>query len=134
MRKIVSATAVFTLVLAGALTASVAGAALPAAPYDFNGDGYADLAVGVPDEAGGGAVNVLYGSHDGITAAGDQYWTGQPGVKGVRAKGDKFGRAISSADFDRDGYADLAIGVPREPGAAAGSGVQSTCSTARPAG
>ena len=101
-------------------TASVAGAALPAAPYDFNGDGYADLAVGVPDEAGGGAVNVLYGSHDGITAAGDQYWTqDSPGVKGVRAKGDKFGRAISSADFDRDGYADLAIGVPREPGAGA---------------
>ena len=119
MRPILGAAAGVALLLASALaTGDVAGAVHPAAPHDFDGDGYADLAVGVPDEAGGGAVNVLYGSRAGITAAGDQYWTqDSPGVKGVRAKGDKFGRAIASADFDRDGYADLAIGVPREPGA-----------------
>ena len=42
-------------------------------PSDFNGDGYADLAVGVPLEKvgghfGAGAVNVLYGSGNGLTA------------------------------------------------------------------
>ena len=105
------------VVLAGALTApDAAGATVPAMPYDFDGNGYADLPVGVPGEGGGGVVNVLYGSRDGITAAGDQYWSqDSPGVKGVRQKGDRFGSAVASADFDRDGYADLAIGVPRDP-------------------
>lgn len=40
---------------------------------DFNGDGYADLAVGVPDEdingkANAGSVNILYGSSAGLSA------------------------------------------------------------------
>ncbi|HYU57407.1 MAG TPA: integrin alpha, partial [Actinomycetota bacterium] len=39
-------------------------------PADFNGDGYGDLAVGVPGEnigsvANAGAVNVIYGSPTG---------------------------------------------------------------------
>ncbi len=38
----------------------------PQTPTDFNGDWYADLAIGVPDEnigsvADAGAVNILYG-------------------------------------------------------------------------
>ena len=46
---------------------------------DFNNDGYDDLAIGVPHENIGGkdnagAVNVLYGSPDGITEEMDQYW------------------------------------------------------------
>lgn len=45
---------------------------------DYNGDGFADLAIGVPGEdpggvAGSGAVNVLYGSGTGLTAAGDHF-------------------------------------------------------------
>ncbi len=93
----------------------------PATPSDFNGDGYADLAIGVPSEAfgpgdgGAGAVNVLYGSRTGITAAGDQLWhQNVAGVKGRRATRDRFGAALASGDFDRDGYADLAIGAPRD--------------------
>jgi hypothetical protein len=44
---------------------------------DFNRDGFADLAVGVPYEDGGmvadaGAVNVLYGRSGGLSAAGNQ--------------------------------------------------------------
>jgi hypothetical protein len=40
---------------------------------DFNGDGFADLAIGVPEEDTGGAedagaVNVIYGSASGLTA------------------------------------------------------------------
>ncbi|MCP5013763.1 MAG: hypothetical protein GY938_00600, partial [Ketobacter sp.] len=44
-----------------------------AAAGDFNGDGFMDLATGVPNEAigsiaGAGAVNVIYGSASGLTA------------------------------------------------------------------
>ena len=101
---------------------STMAATIAADPSDFNGDGYVDLAIGVPGEDLGGrveagAVNVLYGSATGLTAAGDQLWTQDtPGVKGSvgGGTGDYFGRALASGDFDRDGYADLAIGVPRD--------------------
>lgn len=103
----------------------IAAASIAAHPSDFDGDGYVDLAIGVPFEdigakADAGAVNVLYGSSVGLTAAGDQYWNqDSPGVIGVaggrRPDGgdaDQFGWALASGDFDRDGFADLAIGVP----------------------
>ena len=44
---------------------------------DFNGDDFADLAVGAPGEAigtasrAGGIVHILYGTTDGLSAAGD---------------------------------------------------------------
>jgi hypothetical protein len=88
-------------------------------PYDFDGDGYADLAVSVAGEdlrgrRDAGAVQVLYGSASGVTAR-DQLWhQGRRGVKGALEKGDHFGRSLASGDFDADGYADLAIGVPDE--------------------
>jgi hypothetical protein len=56
---------------------------------DLNGDGSADLAVGAPSEgvgtaAGAGAVNVIYGSGGGLTAAGNQLWTeDSPSVNGM---------------------------------------------------
>ena len=101
---------------------SPAGAAADRAmPSDFNGDGYADLAIGVPMEGLGprapyaGAVNVIYGSSAGLTAIGDQFWTqASPGIKGVAADGGFFGWVLASGDFDRDGYADLAIGAPED--------------------
>jgi hypothetical protein len=47
---------------------------------DFNGDGIGDLVVGVPEEdlstgADAGAVNVIYGSANGLTDAGNQLLT-----------------------------------------------------------
>jgi hypothetical protein len=86
-----------------------------AAAGDFNGDGYRDLAVGVLEHRGGGAVNVIYGSRDGLKPAGSEQWTqDSPGIPGVSDPGDTFGHALAAGDFDADGYADLAVGNPRE--------------------
>ncbi len=90
-----------------------------AAPFDFDGDGYGDLAVGVPGEdvrgvKDAGAVQVLYGSAAGPTSR-DQLWhQGRAGVRNRLERADRFGQVLASGDFDADGYADLAIGIPRE--------------------
>ncbi|MGD2041237.1 MAG: FG-GAP-like repeat-containing protein [Anaerolineae bacterium] len=88
---------------------------------DFDGDGAADLAVGVPGENigtadNGGAVHILYGaSSTGLVATGSQFWhQGSPGVGGAVESGDQFGRALAAGDFDGDGYDDLAVGAPYE--------------------
>jgi hypothetical protein len=87
---------------------------------DFDGDGYDDLAIGVPFEAIGsttaaGCVNVLYGSPSGLTAAGDQlFYQGNAGLWDTAEAGDQFGQALAAGDFDDDDYDDLAIGVPEE--------------------
>jgi subtilisin family serine protease len=87
---------------------------------DYDGDGFDDLAIGAPGEdvgaiADAGAVNVLYGSSSGLTGVGDQLWyQGLPGVLGAAEGGDGFGSALSSGDYDGDGFDDLAIGAPGE--------------------
>ena len=109
--------------------------AAPAAPAqslqaDFNDDGADDLAVGVPGEDIGGppfnsgAVNVLYGSASGLSGTGSQLFTqASPGVPGNPGEGESFGDALASGDFDNDGFADLAVGVPGEGiGAAVAAG------------
>lgn len=88
---------------------------------DFNGDGTADLAVGVPRESSSGklysgAVQVFHGIAGGhFTYAQSQVWTqDSPGVLGVCEVGDRFGDVLAVGDFNADGYDDLAIGVPSE--------------------
>jgi hypothetical protein len=85
---------------------------------DLDGDGIADVAIGVPG-TGPGAVNVIYGTSAGLTAAGNQIWKqNTPGIVGVANAGDAFGTAVSIADYNGDGYGDLAVGVPGNgPGA-----------------
>ena len=83
---------------------------------DFNGDDYADVAIGVPGEDNGeGWVNIIYGAYYGLKTSGDQL-LGQDsdGIDGRGEKNDKFGYSLASGDFDNDGYSDLVIGVPFE--------------------
>lgn len=87
---------------------------------DFNGDGRDDLAVGVPKDYISaapqvGAVAVIYGSTKGLNSSGDQLWhQDSPGIPGTAEKNDDFGRGLAVGDFNRDGYDDLAVGVPHE--------------------
>jgi hypothetical protein len=87
---------------------------------DFNGDGFADLAIGVPGESvgsvqGAGAVHILYGSASGLRATSSQFWNqNSSGILDSCEANDLFGSALIAGDFDGDGFADLAIGVPNE--------------------
>ncbi|TAH36876.1 MAG: hypothetical protein EYC70_07770 [Planctomycetota bacterium] len=111
---------IFPLLAISVLPALSSGLAAQAGTGDFNGDGYLDLAIGVPGEtndAGGvgmaGGVNVLYGSASGLSASGDQLWV-QSGMALSNEDDDQFGWALAGGDFNGDGYADLAIGAPYE--------------------
>lgn len=86
------------------------------APGDFDNDGFADLAVSAPGEdRNAGAVFVLYGSGSGLTNDGVQLWRqGIEGLPGKKEAGDRFGAALATGDFNRDGADDLAIGAPFE--------------------
>jgi hypothetical protein len=106
--------------------ASRAGASL--ACGDFDGDGFADLAIGVPGASmSRGAVVVVYGAENGLVNSRNTYMTQETiglGTIAPAEPGDRFGETLAAGDFDGDGKDDLAIGVPREgvaePGATPG--------------
>jgi len=88
-----------------------------AASGDFNLDGYDDLAIAAIRKRVGtgnhaGAVYVLYGTSMGLKTIGAQFWTqDSPGVPDQAGDGDLFGGSLHGADWNNDGYDDLAIGA-----------------------
>ena len=89
---------------------------------DFDGDGFGDLAVGIPGHnLQAGAVGVLYGSSIGLREENRlsqrrQLWTqDSTGILDVAEAGDRFGATLAGGEFGMSSLAsDLAIGVPGE--------------------
>lgn len=89
---------------------------------DYNGDGYMDLAVGIPRYSLY-FLNILVGEETGAVLV---FWGGPQGIKANNSKllyqvneeesedFDWFGRALTSGDFNNDGLDDLVVGIPRE--------------------
>lgn len=94
------------------------GAAL--ATGDFNGDGYADLAVGSPGEAIGsigaaGSITVFYGGSNGIRTDNPKDFTqNTTGIGGDPEKNDHFGSSLAAGDVTGDGRDDLAVDIEGE--------------------
>jgi hypothetical protein len=109
--------------IAAATTAGGVLPALPAAPAqaaparyadDFNGDGYRDYAAYTPGEWAVGGVEVTYGTASGPGTRRQIVDQNSPGVPDGSEQDDMFGAVRTSADFNRDGYADLAVSAPGE--------------------
>ena len=89
---------------------------------DVNGDGYADVAVGVMQESISGvsttgAVDVLRGSAKGLTGTGSVSWhQNTAGVPGANEPYDMFGSQVALVDMNNDGRSELATGTDHENG------------------
>ncbi|MGX2995485.1 FG-GAP and VCBS repeat-containing protein [Streptomyces sp. JNUCC 64] len=103
-------------VLAAALTAALAGGLLTAAGSpaaaapakhvdDFDGDGFRDYA-----QSGSGEFTVTYGTATGPGSRTKTFTQNSRGIPG-RSLSDReyFGEELATADFNRDGYADVAV-------------------------
>ncbi|MFF7842601.1 FG-GAP-like repeat-containing protein [Streptomyces ossamyceticus] len=95
---------------------------------DVTGDGYPDIAVGVPGEDIGsvrdaGSVVLLKGGPSGLTGTGAQAFDqSDTGVPGVSEAGDRFGGAVALLDVNANDRADLAVAAPTEDGTYKDSG------------
>ena len=100
---------------------------------DFNGDGYADLAVGAPGEEVAtpdtGAIELLLGGPDGLTTEGART------IRRPSGEYSSFGSRLRGGDVNGDGHLDLVEGAPDRLGGAAGARhVLPPAPTAAPAG
>ena len=87
---------------------------------DFNGDGFGDLSIGAPNEDIGvtgdtGRIHTVHGSFFGLDFLTTDVWDDDVlGPVSVAEVGDMFGSSQIAADFNGDGFDDLAIGAWRE--------------------
>ncbi|WP_328398494.1 VCBS repeat-containing protein [Streptomyces sp. NBC_00390] len=93
-----------------------------AAIGDLDGDGYGDIALGNAEEpehepsgSTGGELSIVHGTSTGPSATRRTTLTqNSAGVPGGSEHGDAFGQALAIGDLDKDGRADLSVGVPGE--------------------
>ena len=94
---------------------------------DIDGDGYDDVVIGSPQNyywpnerycaryscGQVGAINILYGSAEGVTTTDDHFFAqNSSGIAGRSEVGDRFGAALAVGDIDADGFADVVVGAP----------------------
>jgi hypothetical protein len=97
--------------------ASPATAATAKYADDFNGDGFRDYAVfsyGNDSHSKGGGVQVTFGTATGPGTKTQFIDQSSAGVPGSDETDDAFGEVRTAADFNQDGYGDLAVAATGE--------------------
>ncbi len=113
--------ALLTAPVALSAPASAAGTTATTPVVDFNGDGFADLAISAPGATVSGVtdagyISVVYGSLAGADSAHPQLLTrATEGVPADVLEGDRFGSWTAARDLDDDGYTDLVVGGYHNP-------------------
>ncbi|MFD0228703.1 FG-GAP and VCBS repeat-containing protein [Streptomyces hirsutus] len=109
-----TATALAAALCTSLLVAPTAAAAPAKLADDFNGDGYRDFVMLGGTHGKDGRVTVVYGTSTGPGTRVQTLHQNSPGIPGAVEEGDQWGFAATSADLDRDGYADLVVASPGE--------------------
>lgn len=109
-----TAAALAAAVCSPLLTAPSALAAPAKLADDFNGDGHRDFVMLGGTYGKDGRVTVVYGTSTGPGTRVQTIHQDSPGIPGAVEKDDEWGFAATSADLDRDGYADLVVASPGE--------------------
>ncbi len=80
---------------------------------DVNGDGFDDIALGIPSDGNAGRVIVVFGAPTDPEVTIDDLEQGVGGfVLEGRVDGEQFGWTVAGGDIDGDGLDDIVVGAP----------------------